>query len=759
LAGLTIRRSTSFGVVRVEAFPIILSKALMPTRGTKQADEIGPSIKDSTTLRASRPGRSKQSANRLEVVERLIARINGRSCIILHSMFRNPWRYVACLLVVHSLLLAHLAVIHSPTLNEPAHLVAGLSHWLSGDFSLYPVNPPLVRMVAALPTHLIGYEADWSSYSRSPGFQPVFRMGEDFVHANQQRTLLFTTLGRIACLPFSLLGAVVCFCWARDLWGAPSGLAACLMWCSSPMILGHGSLLTPDVHASALGVAACYTFWRWLKKPTWAQAAITGIVLGCAELAKTTLILFFPVWPVIWIGYRLVDRRALRPTDWFREASMLMLRMAIGLYVLNLGYGFSGTGKRLGQYYFVSELLTYANQESATAAPSVQSSIAATRSFSGRSNRFSGTFLGSIPFPFPEDYVKGIDIQRRDFESFPRPSYLRGEWRERGWWYYYLYALAVKAPVGTLLLCATATLVSLCRSCFAGRSGSESPLHGGSTAEHEGTDGRDCLVLMVPPLLIFAMVSSQTAFSHHLRYVLPCFPFAFIWASSVFSICNATLHPQLVDSRRDAEIIPQAGRMWRIFVCYCVLCLGWSSLSSAAEYPHCISHFNEFARRSDGGGAAHLLNSNIDWGQDLLGLDRWVHANADELRHKPLYLAYYGYFNPCDIGVSYTVPWPTVVAADPKSVSWLATDREPVVLDPGYYAISVNLLRGFPEAPRGGCQMIHEGRGELRSTYDRMSRVHPAVLEFFRLRSPAATIGRSILIYVVEKKVEVQSRI
>lgn len=730
----------------------------MPTRRTKRADEIDPSIEASTTLRAGRRRRSEQSANRLEMVERLIAGIDGRSCIVLHSVSRNPWSYVACLLVVHALLLIHLATIHSPTLNEPAHLVAGLSHWLTGDFYLYPVNPPLVRMVAALPTHLIGYEADWSSYSRNPEFQPVFRMGEDFVHANQQRTLLFITLGRIACIPFSLLGAVVCFCWARDLWGAPSGLAACLMWCSCPMILGHGSLLTADVHASALGVAACYTFWRWLKNPTWAQTAITGIVLGCAELGKTTLILFFPVWPLIWIGYRLVDRRAMRPTDWFREASMLMLRMAIGLYVLNLGYGFSGTGKRLGEYYFVSELLTYANQDSATAASPPRSAIAATSSFSRHPNRFSGTFLGSIPLPFPEDYVRGIDIQYRDFESYPRPSYLRGEWRERGWWYYYLYALAVKVPVGTLLLCVTATLVSLCPSCFAGRSGGESPLHDRSTAEYEGSATRDCLVLIVPPLLIFAMVSSQTAFSHHLRYALPCFPFAFIWASRVFAICRATRYPQLVGSRRDAKAIPQADRMRRMFACYCVLCLGWSSLSSAVEYPHCISHFNEFARGSDGGGASHLLNSNIDWGQDLLGLDRWVNANAEELRHKPLYLAYYGYFNPCDIGMSYTEPWPTVVASDPKSVSWIATDREPVVLHPGYYAISVNLLRGFPEAPRGGCRMIHEGRGELRSRYDRMSRVHPAVLEFFRFRKPVATIGHSILIYVVEKEAEVQSR-
>jgi len=66
---------------------------------------------------------------------------------------------------------------------------------------------------------------------------------------------------------------------------------ACLLWCFSPNILAHASLITADAHASALGLAACYTFWRWLKRPTWAQSALTGVVLGLAELAKTTLIL------------------------------------------------------------------------------------------------------------------------------------------------------------------------------------------------------------------------------------------------------------------------------------------------------------------------------------------------------------------------------------------------------------------------------------------------------------------------------------
>ena len=47
--------------------------------------------------------------------------------------------------------------------------------------------------------------------------------------------------------------------------------------------------------------------------------------------------------------------------------------------------------------------------------------------------------------------ITGIDLQKWDFDR-DRSSYLRGEWRIGGWWYYYLYALLVKLPIGFLLL-------------------------------------------------------------------------------------------------------------------------------------------------------------------------------------------------------------------------------------------------------------------------------------------------------------------
>ncbi|TWT37162.1 Dolichyl-phosphate-mannose-protein mannosyltransferase [Posidoniimonas corsicana] len=522
---------------------------------------------------------------------------------------RIAWRVVLGLLIVHTGLLMYSAFVHSPTLNEPGHLVAGLSHWKFGRFELYRVNPPLVRMVAALPVIAVGYEEDWSGFYDGPGARPVFGMGEDFVAANGPRTLYLTMIARWACIPFSWLGAIVCYLWGRDLYSRSAGLVACFIWCFEPNILAHASLITADAHATALGLAACYTFWRWLKKPTWVQAALTGVVLGLAELAKTTLILFYPLWPLLWLAYRWQDRAAMTARAWAREAGMLAIRMAIGLYVVNLGYGFEGSFTQLNQFQFVSNLFT------GEAPPAPETRI----SNPAPTTRFSNTWVGELPVPVPKNYLLGIDIQQKAFERNGRPSYLRGEWRNNGWWYYYLYAGLIKVPVAALLLAFLAAMLWLKQRVAptADRTLPKAP--------------RDELVLLFPTLLIFCVVSSKTGFSEHFRYALPAFPFLFIWIGGIFRDSDRnSLHTEFDRAKEYALITSRAARRLRVPLRWITpaVMLAWLSASSLWIYPHSLSYFNETV----GGplnGAKHLLGSNLDWGQDYYYLESWCVTNPD----------------------------------------------------------------------------------------------------------------------------------
>jgi hypothetical protein len=300
-------------------------------------------------------------------------------------------------------------------------------------------------------------------------------------------------------------------------------------------------------------------------------------------------------------------------------------------------------------------------------------------------NRFAGTPLAELPVPLPEHYLLGIDTQKVDFEKKLR-SYMSGEWKEGGWWYYYLYALAIKVPLGTWALLLLAVLVTIIKP-----------------AANSGW--RDEAALLAPAAAVLVLVSSQTGFTHHLKYVLPAFPFVFVWMSKVVQPC-------VLLNRRVAVAVSVA--------------VAWSVWSSLWVYPHSLSYFNELAGGPERGGE-HLHGSNVDWGQDLLYLKRWLdrHPEARSLR-----LAYYGIADPALAGIEYSPPprWPNPGVSTPVECEGP---------QPGWYAVSTNYLIGhrFP---------MHDGRGGRLRMAD-----HP--YGYFRHFRPVGRAGYSIYIYHIDR--------
>jgi len=662
-------------------------------------------------------------------------------------------RIAVVLLAVHSALLACSAFMHSPTLNEPAHLAAGISNWQFARFDVYCVNPPLVRMLASVPVLLSGMETDWRAYHEGPGARPEFSLGEAFVEANGEQATKLFVLARWVCIPFSLLGGWICYCWGRELCedDNPStspfatgerklaGLLALTLWCFCPNVLAHGALITPDIGATALALAACYAFWRWLKEPTWWWTFCSGLVLGVSQLTKLTLVILYPLSILLWVVYRWVKQRecsgctsldeakkrfphtlpedgekktllsslGARQSWWLHELAMLFVRAVIAVYIVNLGYFFEGSLTRLGDFRFVSAALR-AEPDHDKPRP-------------GTGNRFADSWLGGLRVPLPKTYVLGIDLQMRDFESYGRPSYLRGEFRETGWWYYYLYALAVKVPLGTSALVILAATAGALRKTLA------PPLCAGRCISW-----RDEFTLLAPAMVILALVSSQTGFSEHMRYVLPCFPFVFVWIGRVAFVFTREWWHSGPSMRKERDMAKRSTAMGRRAVTgMAAAALIWSIGSSLWVYPHSLSYFNELVG-GPMGGPKHLINSNLDWGQDLLFLKDWLHdhseAGPSQPRRAPISLIYFGYFNPRHAGIEYTVPDALVERQDgPVPVE---------VIPPGWYAVSVNFVRGYP-------WFVYKPDGTKAG-------VSQNALAAFQRLKPVAIAGYSIYIYKVE---------
>ncbi|HZL38043.1 MAG TPA: glycosyltransferase family 39 protein, partial [Tepidisphaeraceae bacterium] len=539
--------------------------------------------------------------------------------------FRLPLGVLAC---IHVGLLAYAGQQDSPTWDETGHFAAGVSHWYNGDFTLYRVNPPLARLVATAPVVALHRSLPFRRYSTNPGpfEREEFPGGEFMARVIGPGYFHLLTIARWACIPFGVLGLLICFFWARDLYGPAAGLCAASLWTFSPNVLAHGHLITPDVCAASFGALAGYLFWRWLRFTSWRRSVAAGLAFGFALLGKSTWIILFGLWPVVWLIYVSRPPTVCR-AQWWRTGAQLGAIMIIALATLNAGYGFEHTGKRLGDYAFGSRLFggdPAAGQQRA-------------------GNRFSHALLRSFPVPLPANFLQGIDSQRQDFES-NMLSYLNGEWRNGGWWYYYLYAMLIKVPLGTwgLFVFAVGATI-MCRRYSA-------PL-------------KDEAVLLLSAVAVLVLVSSQTGINHHLRYVLPAFPFLFIWISKI---------AQSVDFGH-MKLAAVAGAA-----------LAWSIGSSLWVYPHSLSYFNELVG-GPMGGHYHLGNSNADWGQDLFNLRRWLDKHPEAA---PLHFA-------CDMPL--IDPKMAGIESLPVPIgphSSRAADLSPNKLGPfpGWYAISVNKL-------------------------------------------------------------------
>jgi hypothetical protein len=182
--------------------------------------------------------------------------------------------------------------------------------------------------------------------------------------------------------------------------------------------------------------------------------------------------------------------------------------------------------------------------------------------------------------------------------------------------------------------------------------------------------------------------------------------------------------------------------------------------------PHYLAFFNTLVGPER--GYRHLVDSSLDWGQDLPGLAAWLEADPGARSGAPVYLAYFGSSSPASYGVR--------ARALPSYHEWsgaAAARGLGLDLEAGIYCISATMLQSvytdFP-GPWTAARESHYQRaremlealfaaGEgapgrrdplLRRAYRVYDQLRFGRLAaYLRRREPDAHVGYSILIYRV----------
>lgn len=586
-------------------------------------------------------------------------------------------------LVVTAVLLFYFLALNSvlgdsPTMDEQNHLARGLAFLRTGDPRLSLEHPPLINSLSALPLLTmpeIRLPTDDVSWLRVPPDVYWYIFAERLLW-EVNRDLDIGRIIFLARLPIIYLTvglALVGYRFGRALWRRRAGLFVFLFLLFDPNVLAHGRYTTTDLGGTLFILLATFALWRLWRSPAWSWGRwlAAAVALGLAFASKLSALAFVPIWLLLAVlplygrsGRRAAGRRALH----FLTAGLASILVIWALF-----------GFEWGHFVFLDSRLATLN-------------------------RLQG------PMPTFWGGIERIAL----LSGGGRPSFLLGQFSSEGFLLYFPIAFLVKTPLLVLLLLPIAAALLLWLRPTRARA----------------------LFLLLPVLLYFAL-STQSALNLGYRHLLPILPFIYLliaglasqpvaaWAQGATN--KMTFGAQIVGrfskSPGDLENRPTPSRQvvgepWARVAGYVLAAAVLAQiLVTLRIHPYYLSYFNVAA-----GGPANgynvLIDSNVDWGQDLLRLRAWMAAH-DVAQIK---LGWFGTADPAYYGIDYE-PLPGF-PRQPFLSQWTYPPFDPTAPAPGVYAISASALWELPLAEKN---------------------VYP----WFRARPPDDRVGYSILIYEV----------
>ncbi len=242
---------------------------------------------------------------------------------------------------------------NSPTSDEWAHFIRGVSFWTTGDTKLSFAHPPLANAIAGIPFLFEDEVPDLRSFE---DWDKAFVIGvyteytgHDYARARAQlvraRRVMFI-------FPLLLVTYVYFFCLSQ--FGFKTAAAAAVMLAYNPNVLAHGSLVTTDLPAALGYVLATGEFVRYLRGPRSPWRVISlSLAVGAAILFKHSGILLVPAFGLIglvaaykgWGVFAGLDRRG-RARRYLGNVTATAL---IAVLMVNAGYQFNDTGMRVDE--------------------------------------------------------------------------------------------------------------------------------------------------------------------------------------------------------------------------------------------------------------------------------------------------------------------------------------------------------------------------------------------------------------------------
>lgn len=477
------------------------------------------------------------------------------------SSFRSSAFFLHCeILLLLVTLLAPIFIMRrkSITFDEVSHLPAGYSYWVRRSVQYNQQHPPLIKEICALPLFLAGIK----STKTFPENEWIY--GQNFLFGPSADASRITFLGRLPVVLIATGLAFLVLAWTRALWGRAAGILSLCLYTFDPTITAHSQVVTTDVGVAFFSALYLFSLRRYLARRSTKRLIVTGVLLGLALGSKFSAVVLLPIT----ICLVLIVAVSQRPdtAETLSNATLGSQSDATGPPAA----GFRGSsqssleGMNKRQRLIVSELIS-------TVCLFGLASVVV-------------WFLYMCPKD-PLFYWRGIQLVHQDHPANSN-FYLMGSLKPGGWKLYLLVAWLVKTPIPSMILLGAAVVMF-----FRGRRSSL----------------LDEAFLIIPALGFFIFYS---IFGDNIgvRYLIPCFPFFFIFTG---------------------RLVTEIARCKRVYKLALASLLIWYLTEYVAIMPDHLSYFNQIAGGPEG-GIEWLDNSNVDWGQGLFQLRDFIEGNGIE---------------------------------------------------------------------------------------------------------------------------------
>jgi hypothetical protein len=392
--------------------------------------------------------------------------------------------------------------------------------------------------------------------------------GNELLHHDERyrRNLSWARRGNLLFLALAVVGVAW---WGARLFGPTTGCLAAILFSLLPPILAHAGVATTDIAVAAALPFVILAMDAWIARPDLQRAASLGMVVGLGLLTKFS---FAPFCALTCVVLVVPHWRVLR------RAHLLVLAALLSLVVVWAGYGF--------QFAPMSEVDDKAHATFTRLAPGLL--------------RFSD----EVPIP-AAGYVAGLAaVALHDREG--HYAYLCGECRQLGWWYYFPVALFVKTPIAFLILASWGALLCVNWRWAFGVWRLGTPASGDEPQKPNAQRPTPAPVALFIVLLAYCMTASINI---GVRHVLPLY--------APLALCAALGLTHIWRTTRGLDF----GRVAAAGLVVWLIAIG------VRAHPDYLAYFNESA------GAYPqriLVDSNLDWGQDLKRLSGYARERRIE---------------------------------------------------------------------------------------------------------------------------------